>query len=58
MASLAHPLSLAPSTMSEVMEPCTSLCLGGGGQRMLSTRQDQAIPVPDWGRFPQSSASP
>lgn len=58
MASPAHPLSSAPSTTSEVMEPCTSLCQGWRRQRVLSTGQDQAIPVPDWGRYPQPSASP
>lgn len=56
MGSPAHPLISAPSTTSEVMRPLSNLCRGE--RRTLSTGQDQAIPAPNWGSFPQPSASP
>ena len=31
---------------------------GGGERRMLSTGQDQSVPVPNWGSFPQPIAYP
>lgn len=56
MGSPAHPLSSAPSTMSEVRGPRSAPWWGE--ERPFSTGSDQAVPEPNWGGFPQPSPDP